>query len=193
MTRRLRGIYCYTCKSVKENRYEGYCNACRRKKDNEKRLATGQTKKHQTGLCPCGKERASYSRSYCKECLSFRGKKRKPLTDEQRKRRNELQRKRWQEKYGLRKVIVDEEHIKQREIYHSDIPLLVERRLRHQVRALTRAYIKAGKLIRLPCEVCNEIKVDAHHDDYNKPFDVRWLCRKHHVEHHKSVKMNEQI
>jgi hypothetical protein len=38
----------------------------------------------------------------------------------------------------------------------------------------------------MPCEVCKETNVDAHHDDYNKPLDVRWLCKKHHREHHKS-------
>lgn len=42
--------------------------------------------------------------------------------------------------------------------------------------------IKTGKLIKQPCEVCGEINVHAHHDDYSKPFEVRWLCRKHHRE-----------
>lgn len=46
--------------------------------------------------------------------------------------------------------------------------------------------IKYGKLIPEPCEVCGKEKVDAHHDDYEKPLDVRWLCRKHHNEHHKN-------
>ena len=36
----------------------------------------------------------------------------------------------------------------------------------------------------MPCEVCGELKVEAHHDDYYKPFEVRWLCGHHHREHH---------
>ena len=44
--------------------------------------------------------------------------------------------------------------------------------------------IRAGRLVRQPCEVCGEIKVHGHHDDYSKPLEVRWLCVTHHVEHH---------
>jgi len=40
--------------------------------------------------------------------------------------------------------------------------------------------IRAGKLTRLPCEVCGDPKSEAHHHDYSKPLDVRWLCFKHH-------------
>lgn len=42
--------------------------------------------------------------------------------------------------------------------------------------------IRDGKLAKKPCEVCSEIEVHAHHDDYTKPLDVRWLCVKHHGE-----------
>jgi len=44
--------------------------------------------------------------------------------------------------------------------------------------------IRDGRLTRLPCEVCGS-KAQAHHDDYSKPFDVRWLCSTHHAEWHK--------
>ncbi len=49
-----------------------------------------------------------------------------------------------------------------------------------------RAYsaIRYGKLEKKPCEVCGSNVVHAHHDDYSKPLDVRWLCPKHHSEHH---------
>lgn len=45
--------------------------------------------------------------------------------------------------------------------------------------------IRDGKLIRQPCEVCGAAKAQAHHDDYGKPLDVRWLCTTHHAEWHK--------
>lgn len=46
--------------------------------------------------------------------------------------------------------------------------------------------VRDGRLTRKPCEVCGTTdRVQAHHDDYSKPFDVKWLCFKHHreVEH----------
>lgn len=46
--------------------------------------------------------------------------------------------------------------------------------------------IRDGKLVKQPCEICQESKVQAHHDDYSKPLDVRWLCTKHHAEWHRN-------
>ncbi len=47
--------------------------------------------------------------------------------------------------------------------------------------------IRDGKLVRQPCEVCGNEKSEAHHDDYSKPLDVKWLCKRHHVERHKQL------
>jgi hypothetical protein len=43
--------------------------------------------------------------------------------------------------------------------------------------------LKRGVLYKKPCEICGE-KAHGHHDDYWRPFDVRWLCPKHHREAH---------
>lgn len=45
--------------------------------------------------------------------------------------------------------------------------------------------IRCGRLAKRPCEVCGNTNVFAHHDDYNFPLKVRWLCDAHHKEWHK--------
>lgn len=42
--------------------------------------------------------------------------------------------------------------------------------------------VKDGRILKRPCEVCGNIKVEAHHTDYRKFLDVKWLCKKHHLE-----------
>lgn len=44
--------------------------------------------------------------------------------------------------------------------------------------------VRDGKLTKQTCEICGCEKVHAHHDDYAKPLDVRWLCDIHHKEWH---------
>jgi len=47
--------------------------------------------------------------------------------------------------------------------------------------------IRDKKLFKEPCEICGETKkVNAHHDDYARPLNVRWLCPAHHREWHDS-------
>jgi len=40
-------------------------------------------------------------------------------------------------------------------------------------------------LERQPCEVCREVKVEAHHCDYDHALNVMWLCRQHHADWHR--------
>ena len=47
--------------------------------------------------------------------------------------------------------------------------------------------IKIGKLIRKPCQSCGDKKSFAHHEDYSKPLDVKWLCPACHNAHHANV------
>jgi ribosomal protein S27AE len=48
--------------------------------------------------------------------------------------------------------------------------------------------VRDRRLFKQPCESCGEKKTQAHHDDYTKPLDVRWLCTKCHAIHHRKLR-----
>jgi hypothetical protein len=61
----------------------------------------------------------------------------------------------------------------------------VIRRKKNAAHAAVQTAIRDGRLVSGPCEVCDTTEnICAHHDDYEKPLDVRWLCREHHADLH---------
>lgn len=56
---------------------------------------------------------------------------------------------------------------------------------RHPEKLAARAAVAiakaGGRLLTGRCEVCGSTRVEAHHEDYAKPLEVRWFCRKHHM------------
>lgn len=50
---------------------------------------------------------------------------------------------------------------------------------------LTRYAIKRGFIIWSVCVECGSESSEAHHEDYNNPIDVTWLCRLHHCNWHR--------
>ena len=63
----------------------------------------------------------------------------------------------------------------------------VDRRRSSAHNAVSRA-IKAGTLDRKPCIRCGDAKSVAHHEDYDKPLEVMWLCQPCHKKRHKELK-----
>lgn len=49
--------------------------------------------------------------------------------------------------------------------------------------------LHCGRITKGSCEMCGVTQgVHAHHDDYSKPLEVRWLCARHHaLIHHKNL------
>jgi sigma-70-like protein len=45
--------------------------------------------------------------------------------------------------------------------------------------------VRSGRISKRPCKVCGDENSEAHHEDYDKPLEVVWLCKKHHDEHHR--------
>lgn len=62
-------------------------------------------------------------------------------------------------------------------------PLTGEQRKRAIARSYAHVYRDRGKLKKEPCE-CGSPDVEMHHDDYNKPLQVTWLCRPCHLRLH---------
>jgi hypothetical protein len=63
-------------------------------------------------------------------------------------------------------------------------------RQKRRAREAVKYALRTGRLVKGPCEAGTDCRgrVTAHHDDYSKPLDVRWLCDGHHgLEHRKEA------
>lgn len=51
---------------------------------------------------------------------------------------------------------------------------------KYKAHSIVNYAIKSKKLFREPCQICGNENTHGHHDDYDKPLNVRWLCAEHH-------------
>jgi len=136
-------------------------------------MDTTETYKLTKNCSKCGLEKHLYDfsvdqsiksgrRSYCKRCQSLYNISH-PYDN------NPIKRKDYDEKYKLTEAY----KAKHRED---------SRKHRLKFPKKVRARLVSLFLSKKPCEICGERKVEAHHEDYDKPLKVRWLCKKHHEE-----------
>lgn len=60
--------------------------------------------------------------------------------------------------------------------------------IKTRARSLLYRAVRAGRLVKQPCAACGTTEnIEAHHEDYSKPLEVVWLCRKHHGEIHRQI------
>lgn len=55
---------------------------------------------------------------------------------------------------------------------------------KRQVYAQVEAARKLGQCLSQPCEQCGDPKAVGHHEDYDRPLDLIWLCRSCHRKNH---------
>lgn len=100
--------------------------------------------------------------------------------------------------YKNRPDIAQREQDRNLKLRQARSDLEYNRRYRRANLLRTRAHkfialmVKNGLIHVESCEVCNEEKTDAHHDDYSKPEEIRWLCRKCHAKHHRDLRNAER-
>lgn len=60
------------------------------------------------------------------------------------------------------------------------------KRLQYLARKIVKSALYLKKLRVGPCEITGDCKglIHAHHEDYMKPLQVRWLCARHHTQEH---------
>jgi hypothetical protein len=61
-----------------------------------------------------------------------------------------------------------------------------EKILKDRCRNRTNKLVIRGLILKSKCEMCLNDKVEAHHHDYTKPTEVRWLCRSCHRKTHEN-------
>ena len=162
---------CSKCGGLKDPSFltSGYCRKCKsdinRANRLKARLERGQVplgEGRKIYCCDCGGLKENRNQGYCHEC-----------------RRKSERKNRIENKKSIDFIIRERHKVNTRR--KNDLIF----KFKKDVHAFTNSATRLGILVKKPCEVCGNIKVDAHHDDYTKPMDVRWLCRKHHNEHHR--------
>ena len=56
---------------------------------------------------------------------------------------------------------------------------------KYKARQVLQYHVRKGYIEKGLCEDCGSKKVQAHHEDYTKPLEVRWLCAKCHNRVHR--------
>ena len=150
--------------------------------DEKKKLCRGCNELKDVDLFSLSSKYKDGRQTRCKQCMAtYYQARHKEIRDEQR---------RYWEQYSSS----NQEHLKQksRQYRKCNGDKLSSYKKQYasnngpkvSAKNIVRSYILTGRLVKLPCEVCGKNPADAHHDDYQKPLDVRWLCRKHHKAWH---------
>lgn len=91
-----------------------------------------------------------------------------------------------QERYNPRKNAIKRERAQQRRDEFDWEAQALYQAKQKAARWAVKWAIQKGALTKEPC-FCGEAVVHAHHEDYDKPLEVVWLCPTHHGERHQEL------
>lgn len=92
----------------------------------------------------------------------------------------------WQEFSHNKEFIYKKKEI---EIYQSvDYFKNISKQKKIEAQQLMYMERRSGRIVAQPCEICGKKKnIQGHHENYDKPLEVIWLCHKHHRARHKEL------
>lgn len=67
---------------------------------------------------------------------------------------------------------------------YADLP--PDAKKKDTARSIANVSQRRGRLKREPCATCGDLLAEKHHDDYDMPLEVRWLCRPCHLAEHQA-------
>ncbi len=59
---------------------------------------------------------------------------------------------------------------------------------KYKARSVSKIALKNGTIKKHPCGKCGNKKSEMHHENYDKPLDITWLCRRCHSQRHLELK-----
>ena len=128
--------------------------------------------------------------SDCKACVRAKARDRREVSPEHVRKLERDRYARSEKRRGQVRASTERQKAEDPEGYRKRHRKAVRRHVdkypgRRKARTAVGNALRDGRLVKGPCEGCGEAEgVQAHHDDYSRPLDVRWLCRScHGVEH----------
>ena len=110
----------------------------------------------------------------CKECRAAKGRRDRLNASPETRERKRM----WNRNHDLREYEQRPEVKKRRQRYRQSHPE------HFRAYVMLRTARRRGTVKARPCMQCGATPADAHHEDYERPLDVMWLCRTHHRRRH---------
>lgn len=69
--------------------------------------------------------------------------------------------------------------MRENRLKYKELPDIEKKKAK--ARSYAKEMVKRGVIIKTPCVKCGSLKAEMHHEDYDKPMEVIWLCKPDHV------------
>jgi hypothetical protein len=182
------------------------CTMCKVAKDEENFALTARFRKKTQDYARAGKCRdcmREYSRKYKQKyydnnrelCIQRAKEQRENDPDIKEKRRQYHQENKERRNAAMKAYSQTEAGKETRQRAQEKYRQSPQYSLKQNARKKVLRAVKSGKIVKpTECEECKqELFLEAHHEDYSKPLEVKWLCKTCHENTHHLNEGNESM